>query len=198
MKKNLKIGELTETACFECGGGDLVRDDVSLTGNRYGESFVIRMPGLRCTKCGFATIDSIASAEFTRLVSDAYREKHGLLIGSELRARREQLRMSQQQFADYLGVGVASVKRWELGQVQDKAMDELIRLKTDPEAARNNLKALELKVPEQCILSSAIVDGQEVELSFTLDQKEYGSKPRIKMDWSDLLPIEGEKTSIAA
>ena len=63
---------------------------------------------------------------------------HGALSfdDKEIRARRMQLGMSQTQFGEYLGTGPASVKRWELGQVQDKAMDELIRLKTDPEAAR--------------------------------------------------------------
>jgi hypothetical protein len=49
-------------------------------------------------------------------------------------------------FSDYLGVGNASVQRWEAGQVQDKAMDGLIRLKTDPEAARRNLRQLEQRV----------------------------------------------------
>jgi len=49
--------------------------------------------------------------------------------------------MSQEQFAKHLGgVGVASVKRWELGQVQDAAMNTLIVLRTDPLAAKLNLK----------------------------------------------------------
>jgi hypothetical protein len=56
--------------------------------------------------------------------------------------------MSQQRFSEYLGAGVASVKRWELGQIQDRAMDELIRLKTDVEAARENLRSLEEQVQE--------------------------------------------------
>jgi hypothetical protein len=60
--------------------------------------------------------------------------------------------MTQQQFSDYLGTGVASVKRWEAGQIQDKAMDELIRLKTDPGAARRNLRSLEKQVPEPVII----------------------------------------------
>jgi hypothetical protein len=40
--------------------------------------------------------------------------------------------MSQQEFANFLGVGVASVKRWELGKIQDKLHDDLIRQKTAP------------------------------------------------------------------
>jgi hypothetical protein len=51
--------------------------------------------------------------------------------------------MSQQEYSNYLGVGVASVKRWEAGQVQDRAMDNLIRLKTDRNSARENLEQIE-------------------------------------------------------
>lgn len=182
MKKNQKIERTSDAApCFECGAAELIKSDVELTGERSGESFTVRMPGFRCSNCGFQTIDSIASAQFTRLISDAYRMKHELLTGAEILARREQLAMSQQQFADYLGVGVASVKRWELGHVQEKAMDELMRLKTDPEAARNNLKALELQVPEPYVLSSTVLNGRDVEFYVFLDQQ-FRTPPPLKIE----------------
>jgi putative zinc finger/helix-turn-helix YgiT family protein len=101
------------------------------------------MNGLRCQECGFETVDSDQSVELTRLVSDAYRRAHGLLTGREICEKRGQLGMSQEVFAEYLGTGVASVKRWETGKIQDRAMDELIRLKTDARAARKNLQSLE-------------------------------------------------------
>jgi hypothetical protein len=106
--------------------------------------------------------------------------------------------MTQQQFSEYLGPGIASVKRWESGQVQERAMDELIRLKTDPDAARRNLEALELKVPEQCVLSSAIVDGQEVELSFLLNHRQYETRPAMSADWSELMGMRGDEVALAA
>src|ERR1039457_1389110 len=56
-----------------------------------------------------------------------------------MKDRRRNLGMSQQQFAKYLGVGSSSVKRWELGWIQDKAMNDLILLRTDPRAAEANL-----------------------------------------------------------
>lgn len=140
--------------CFNCGQGLLLPGVMDLVGERNGESFTVRMEGLRCAECGFQTADSGQSSEFTRLVSDAYREKHGLLTSAEIRSRRMQLQMTQQQFAEYLGPGIASVKRWESGQIQDKAMDELIRLKTDATAAKQNLEELRrLRIPEQCVLS---------------------------------------------
>jgi hypothetical protein len=50
--------------------------------------------------------------------------------------------MSLRSFAAYLKVGEASPKRWEAGLVQDLAMDELIRLKSDLIVAHENLARL--------------------------------------------------------
>jgi len=94
--------------------------------------------------------------------------------------RRRMLGMSQQDFADYLGVGAASVKRWEAGQIQDRALDELMRLKTDREAARNNLRALEDQVPEECVLSSVKLGDRDVELRFSSGLS-FSGQPQMKM-----------------
>ena len=51
--------------------------------------------------------------------------------------------MSQRAFAKFLRVGEASVKRWEAGLIQDEANDQLIRLRTNLEAARRNVSELE-------------------------------------------------------
>jgi putative zinc finger/helix-turn-helix YgiT family protein len=120
----------------------MIERTVELTGERNGESFVVRVPGFVCQNCGFSTISSKQSGKFTQAVSDAYRRSHGLLTTVDLQQLRKQFDMSQVEFAEYLGVGAASVKRWECGQVQDKAMDELIRLKTDPDAALRNSNRL--------------------------------------------------------
>jgi putative zinc finger/helix-turn-helix YgiT family protein len=152
--------------CFECGDGTLTPNRVQLEGSRHGETFTVETDGLKCDQCGFETIDNEQSAEFTQLVSDAYRKAHGLLTGEEIHSRRTQLGMTQQRFSEYLGTGVASVKRWEAGQIQDRAMDQLIRLKTDPEAARKNLKTVEQHVPEQIVVS----EGEEVTLFFMMGE----------------------------
>jgi putative zinc finger/helix-turn-helix YgiT family protein len=154
---------------------------VTMTGVRNHEEFSVTVPGLACTSCGYQTIDNGQSGEFTKAVSDAYKAAHGLLTGSELRERRsEWLKMSQQAFADYLGVGLASIKRWESGQIQDRAMDELIRLKTDPEAARDNLRALEIQVPEEYVLSSVKLGDEDLDLRFSLGQN-FNTQPQMKM-----------------
>ena len=143
MKHNTRRDVINEMTCFECGAGTLLPAELELSGSRHGETFAVRTRGLRCGSCGFQTLDSKDSVEFTRLVSEAYCVKHNLLTSAEIRAHRERFNMSVAEFADYLGVGTASVKRWEAGQIQERGMDELIRLKTEPEAARRNLKNVE-------------------------------------------------------
>jgi putative zinc finger/helix-turn-helix YgiT family protein len=162
---------MAEPKCFVCNDGALRDSSVSLKGSRNGEEFAVTVQGMTCDSCGYQTIDNRQSGEFTKAVSDAYRRAHGLLTGVDIRERRaEWLEMSQQEFADYLGVGVASVKRWELGQIQDRAMDQLMRLKTDLQVARNNLRALGRLFSEDCVLSKVTLGGEEIDLCFSCEQ----------------------------
>ena len=124
--------------CPECDRRYLQPAITELTGITHGESFAIASDALVCPNCGFKTIPVEKMGEFALRISDAYREKYQLLTSSRIRDCRLDLGMSQQRFADYLGVGSSSVKRWELGQIQDKAMNNLMVLKTDLDAAREN------------------------------------------------------------
>jgi len=128
--------------CLRCGRANLREHRASLRGEFHGEQFVVSMDGLVCPKCGYATVAGDKMAEYMRLVADAYRSAHGLLTSVEIRKHRSRMGMSQIEFADYLGVGVASLKRWEMGKVQDPSSDQLIRLKTDEEAAMRNVERL--------------------------------------------------------
>jgi putative zinc finger/helix-turn-helix YgiT family protein len=88
------------------------------------------MLGLKCRHCGYETIEGAAMPEYGRLLADKYRTAHGLLTSDDIRARRERLRMNQKEFAEFLGVGIASVKRWEMGKIQDTRSNALIVEKT--------------------------------------------------------------------
>ncbi|MCC6586731.1 MAG: helix-turn-helix domain-containing protein [Bryobacterales bacterium] len=125
-------------------------------GEVRGEKVAVRMEATVCSRCGFVTLTDEQSATYERLSADAYREKKGLLTGGELKAARERMGMSQAAFAQYLCVGVASVKRWELGLVQDHAMDELIRVKTDVGRARRNVAELEARKDDKITVQSAV------------------------------------------
>ena len=98
------------------------------------------MRGMVCGNCGYKAVEKSQMGEFVLRVSDAYRAAHGLLTSAEIKGRRATLGMSQEQFAEHVGVGVASIKRWELGQVQDEALNSLMVLRTDACAAHKNLQ----------------------------------------------------------
>jgi putative zinc finger/helix-turn-helix YgiT family protein len=125
--------------CPECEKRKLQPAMTTLRGTTHGESFELVSDALVCPNCGFKTIPTENMGEFALRVADAYRLKHGLLTSSQIKDRRLDLGMSQQQFASYLGVGSSSVKRWELGSIQDKAMNDLILLKTDVQRAEANV-----------------------------------------------------------
>lgn len=167
------------TTCPECCTGELTVHPVTLIGTRNHEDFQVTSTGVQCDHCGYQTILNSQSNEFTRAVSDAYRRRHGLLAGDEIRELRTRLGMSQVGFADYLGVGSASVKRWESGQIQDKAMDSLIRLRAELEQARRNFQALEARLPASCGNTVVVFVDDDVELSTCSELKFSASKP----DW---------------
>ena len=99
-----------------------------MEGKRKDETFVIRYDALVCPKCGFKTVPRQKAADFALRIADAYRKAHGLLTGLEIKALRVKLGMTQRQFNEFLGIREGSVKRWELGEIQDPAMNRLMLL----------------------------------------------------------------------
>jgi putative zinc finger/helix-turn-helix YgiT family protein len=125
--------------CIDCSSHELENRLAHIPIKVKGENFTVEMKALVCPGCGYTTIDGASMAEYMRRGADVYRERHGRLTSSEIQTRRRGLlKMNQLEFAKYLRVGPVSIKRWELGQVQDEAMDELIRLKTDALTAYQN------------------------------------------------------------
>jgi putative zinc finger/helix-turn-helix YgiT family protein len=96
-----------------------------------GERLKVKMTASACTRCGWTTLSLRQTEELRRLTADAYRGKHGLLTSVQIKSLRKMLGMNQPEFAAFLGVGEASVKRWETWLVQEKSSDQLIRMKCD-------------------------------------------------------------------
>jgi len=96
-----------------------------------GETLEVEAPAMSCGHCGFVIL-APGNLDALRLATaDAYRQRHGLLTSEQIVSRRASMGMSQRDFADHVGVGVASLQRWENGLVvQDKGSDLLIRERT--------------------------------------------------------------------
>jgi putative zinc finger/helix-turn-helix YgiT family protein len=129
--------------CFKCAKGKMMPAIADMTARVRTEEIPVRTEAMICDLCGFQVMTDAQSDAYTIASADVYRKKHGLLTTKELKQIRERLRMSFRAFAKYLKVSEASPKRWEAGLVQDQAMDELIRLKSDLETARENVAQLE-------------------------------------------------------
>ena len=129
--------------CFQCSKGKLRSRETVIEATVRGETFAVPCEAMVCGRCGFQVLAPEQVDGYTAASADGYRLRHGLLTSAEIRGFREKLRMSQVGFAEYLRVGAASVKRWELGHVQDDAMDELIRLKCDVVHCLSTLRKLQ-------------------------------------------------------
>ncbi len=129
--------------CFQCSKGKLASKLSPVPGTLRGQQFIVQIEALVCNSCGDISLNEAQSTAFHIALADAYRVAHGLLTTPQIRAARENLGLSQQQFAARLKVGIASVKRWEAGAIQDPSSDRLIRLSTDLETARAHLRQLE-------------------------------------------------------
>lgn len=105
---------------FVYGAGD---DAVSLT---------VTVPVWTCESCGFQYTDE--TAEERR--HEAVCHHLGRLSPAEVLSVRKDIGMSQDEFADLTGIGIASIKRWELGnQIQNASIDKYLRLVRIPNNA---------------------------------------------------------------
>lgn len=144
--------------CFRCEKGKLKSRHTTVVATVRGETFPVDVDALVCDRCGEIAFNESQGGAYTIAGSDAYRHAHGLLTATEIKAARGRLGMSQKDFADRLKVGIASVKRWELGAIQDESSDRLIRLCTDVDEARLNLRELEA-------LADPTIGGRPVEVA---------------------------------
>ena len=89
----------------------------------------VEIPYEVCQLCGFRAYGE----EGERARTAAIYAYHGRLPPWEMVDVRERLGMTQKAFADLLGVGHASVERWEKGEnMQNRSMDNLVLLLSNP------------------------------------------------------------------
>jgi putative zinc finger/helix-turn-helix YgiT family protein len=89
-----------------------------------------RVPVWECAACGTKITDGDAE----EIRHEAVCRYLGRLTPNEVKAIREQYQLSQQEWATRTGFGVASIKRWETGNlIQEKAADNYLRLLRQPD-----------------------------------------------------------------
>jgi putative zinc finger/helix-turn-helix YgiT family protein len=85
-----------------------------------------------CCVCGEELFDEELEEENVKKVYDIYREKHGILSSEEIKSIRESYGLSQRAFAKLIGIGEASIARYEKGALPEKSLSNMIMLLKDP------------------------------------------------------------------
>ena len=116
--------------CGKCGHKrmEVATVPYATTIEHDGRSYRVEISALtvpRCANCQHISIDDAADQQ----ISAAFRGEARLLTTEDIRQGREKLGLTQKQLANLLGVGEATVPRWETGaQIQQRAMDRFLRL----------------------------------------------------------------------
>jgi putative zinc finger/helix-turn-helix YgiT family protein len=124
--------------CLNCDSTTFTQKKVNIKTEYSDESLEVVVPAHVCQVCAEPLMDSAQMNVLRQAAADQYRDNHDLLNSKKIVGLRKKLNMSQRVFAEYLGVGEASIKRWETYFAQENAMDEHIRLKCDKEFAEKN------------------------------------------------------------
>lgn len=125
--------------CNKCNSNNLTEKIIRTVQQVKGEEISFITPAMVCNDCEAVLFTTKQMNSLRKKAADEYRLKYNLLTGDEIKEYRNKLSMSQSNFADYLNVGEASIKRWETYYVQDNVQDEHLKLKCNLADAEKNL-----------------------------------------------------------
>lgn len=122
--------------CPECEKTGLPREERTRAWKVRGEDITVDGNLNYCPHCGVLFLDD----SYDELQMAAYREyraKYNLLTPDEIRESRERYEFNQELFARILGIGVASLRRYEGGALQTSAIDSVLRSAKSAESLKN-------------------------------------------------------------
>ena len=102
---------------------------------------------LTCPECGGRIGDERVESANLRRAYEAYREGQGLLSASQIRDAYDSYGLSQASFGKLLGLGGATLSRYENGGVQTRQIDQAIRAASDPHAMLDLLAEKGAEIP---------------------------------------------------
>ncbi|KSV18484.1 hypothetical protein DA01_02945 [Dehalococcoides mccartyi] len=110
------------------------------TFNVRGEPIAVDVEYSRCKECGDEVLNPAVNHDPFELAYREYRRKHALLQPEEITDWRKAHHLSQGEFARLLGIGIATLNRYENGSLQNESHEKLLRLAMD---SSNLLKLIE-------------------------------------------------------
>lgn len=179
--------------CPVCEVGKLKVHKEDLEFEYKGEKFTIPEKNVfRCPECEESFLDSKDDRIIEKLLTDERRKVDGLLTSQEIKAIRQQFKMTQVEFAQVLRVSEKTFARYESGQAtQGYAMDNLLRiLRQCPETIRviNQSYSFPVQEPkfDTAIKSADISSGNQLfPLGETTEETNAVSLFSTKTFWVD-------------
>ena len=113
------------------GHGEMKLREIGKTVNFRGMEIPCQVEAYICPVCGLEAGTVNSAGAIQQELADAFRKRTGLLTGEDIKSLRKKRGLTQQELADLLKIGVASIKRWETGLIQSKSMDRALRLQLE-------------------------------------------------------------------
>lgn len=127
-KRNKATRELCTNCEKETGFERVVRTE---TFPVRGEPITVDVEYVRCEECGDTVLNPDVNPDPFELAYRAFRQKHTLLQPEEISNWRTAHHLTQAEFAGILGMGVATLNRYENGALQNASHEKLLRLAMD-------------------------------------------------------------------
>ena len=107
-----------------------------------GENISIHVEYLKCVECASEFNDPNSTYDALEAAYREYRARHSMVQPETIKNFRERFGLTQTELANLLGLGAATLSRYENGALQDESHDTLITLAMQPE---NLLEMIEEK-----------------------------------------------------
>ena len=156
-----------ELSCPVCNKSDklgLVRGQQELSVRN--EPIAVDMEYYKCAECGEEFLVPDLENDPLEMAYCVYRAKHGMLQPQEIRDFRHKYYLTQSELARLLGLGGATISRYETGKLQDETHDTLLRLVMDPEKLRG-------------IVSNSVGVFSEVKKNRVLNALKESEEPKV-------------------
>jgi putative zinc finger/helix-turn-helix YgiT family protein len=97
-----------------------------------GEPISVNVEYTKCKECGDEVLNPATNLDPFELAYREYRRKHALLQPEEIADWRKAHNLKQSELAKLIGIGVATLNRYENGALQNESHEKLLRLAMDP------------------------------------------------------------------
>ena len=128
------VAEIAYTGlCSNCGKeADLELLNKEVVINVRKEPIKVEIQYCKCSHCGDEVLDPSLGVDPFHLAYEEFRRRHGFLRPEEITRWRKAHHLTQGELAKLIGVGTATLSRYENGSLQDESHERLLRLIMQP------------------------------------------------------------------